>query len=107
MLMTPFTTVLFSTLIAFLSSVSAYPLKQRDVWAPPITYPTRGTVWTIGHNYNVTWNTTHPPAQITNTVGMIVLVTDGLLDLNHPLATGFSILDGSHQITVPDVAPGN
>ena len=26
-----------------------------DVFVPPITYPTAGTVWNVGQNLNVTW----------------------------------------------------
>ena len=26
-----------------------------DVFVPPITYPTAGTVWNVGENLNVTW----------------------------------------------------
>ena len=72
-------------------------------------------------------DTSNPPAQITNPNGEIVLVKDGLLDigkfltlyrlnttpdswfflLDHPLASGFSILQGYQLIAVPDVAPGD
>ena len=27
----------------------------QDVFVPPVTYPTEGTVWTIGQTQNVTW----------------------------------------------------
>ena len=27
----------------------------QDVFDPPVTYPTEGTVWTVGQKQNVTW----------------------------------------------------
>jgi hypothetical protein len=30
-------------------------LKNRDVVAPPITYPTEGTEWTVGEQEHVDW----------------------------------------------------
>ena len=49
-----------------------------------------------------------PPAEISNKEGTIVLrsVATGRLDLDNPLATGFDILLGSIDVTVPSVTPG-
>ena len=37
----------------------------QDVFVPPVTYPTAGTVWTLGETQNVTWYVLkfgrHPP----------------------------------------------
>ncbi|KAJ3489209.1 hypothetical protein NLI96_g2267 [Meripilus lineatus] len=94
-----------------LSSSSALPILQdkRDVVNPHITSPTAATVWTVGSKQTVTWDTSDlpPPANITNIKGKVIL---GFLEpdsynlmLDSPLAQGFSILDGSVVITIPNV----
>jgi len=55
-----FTTITTLTAFVFASmapSISATPvhLESRDVFVPPITYPTAATVWNVGEKYNVTW----------------------------------------------------
>ncbi|EPQ52813.1 hypothetical protein GLOTRDRAFT_46429 [Gloeophyllum trabeum ATCC 11539] len=95
---------------SFVLAILAAPFAAAaptDVYAPPITYPTATTVWKVGHSYNVTWDVSSPPSQISNPIGSIDLVKDNRIVMGTPLATGFSILDGIHEITVPDVAPGN
>ncbi|TDL17219.1 hypothetical protein BD410DRAFT_794518 [Rickenella mellea] len=89
-------------------------LESRDVWDPPVLYPHAGTVWFVGQFHNVTWDTSNPPADgdITDPTGMISLIKGGtpLAGVGgpyDPLAKGFSILDGRHQIQVPDVEPGD
>lgn len=105
MFTTPLMT-LISFIVSFFTMVSALPVSVRDVYVPPVTYPTAGTVWHIGQNYNVTWDTSDPPVNITNKYGMIVLAKGGIaLDYDSPLAANFSILDGTHEITVPNVDP--
>ncbi|KAI0087894.1 hypothetical protein BDY19DRAFT_229775 [Irpex rosettiformis] len=98
----------FVFIFAVLSAlVSASPIK-RDVFVPPITSPTAGTVWTIGSRQNVTWSLDNVPAQITNPKGVIVLAKDGLLiGLDNPLAQDFDITLGRFEITVPVVAPAD
>ncbi|KAF8145737.1 hypothetical protein K438DRAFT_1629583 [Mycena galopus ATCC 62051] len=83
-------------------------LETRDVYTPPVTYPHAGTVWIVGQTHNVTWNTTNPPARITNPIGQITLrkanrTTTGKL----VLATNFSILLGRIEVKVPHVKAGN
>ena len=52
--MTPFT-LLCAILASFcFTNVLASPVR-RDVYAPPITYPTNGTIWAVGQKWNVTW----------------------------------------------------
>ncbi|MER5884865.1 Ser-Thr-rich GPI-anchored membrane family protein [Streptomyces sp. NPDC001941] len=80
---------------------------QRDVWAPRVTSPTTGTVWTVGTQQTITWDVTNPPRQITNPRGVILLSKDGLADVDHPLARNFPIRAGKQQITVPNVPPGS
>ncbi|KZP20308.1 hypothetical protein FIBSPDRAFT_861835 [Athelia psychrophila] len=95
---------LFFALFSALSLTSAAPLSldKRDVYDPPVTYPHSGTVWKVGAKHNVTWNTSNPPKQITNTIGQIYLRHG---DSTQPtaLASGFSILDGHKEITVPSL----
>ncbi|KIL61385.1 hypothetical protein M378DRAFT_167029 [Amanita muscaria Koide BX008] len=86
---------LFNTIVA------GAPVTGRDVYVPPVTYPTVGTIWKAGGTYNVTWDTTNPPRQITNKMGRIVLAKAGRLQLDHTLALGFDILTGIHEVIVP------
>jgi len=97
-------------LFSMMSLVSALPialqLENRDVYAPPVTYPHSGVVWKSGDKHSVKWDTSNPPKQITNTVGQIFL-RKGDSTMSEPLADNFSILDGEHEITVPYVATGS
>ncbi|KIY45186.1 hypothetical protein FISHEDRAFT_5943, partial [Fistulina hepatica ATCC 64428] len=83
-------------------------ISKRDVWDPPITYPTTGTIWDVGSTYTVTWDTSDPPSQVTNYNGELLLgyLEDGSENLmvGDPLAQNFNLTDGSVDITVPDVA---
>ncbi|KAJ6517514.1 hypothetical protein C8R47DRAFT_1087494 [Mycena vitilis] len=98
---------LFATLLsaAALTVVQAKPLMSRNIFDPPVLTPTAGEVWTVGSQQNVTWDISDPPANITNTVGTIILrkagVTTPLI-----LGNGFDILDGAFEVTVPDVLEG-
>ncbi|KAJ7625385.1 hypothetical protein DFH06DRAFT_1339729 [Mycena polygramma] len=102
-------TMFFLTFFAIFSLVASAPAPSpRDVFSPPVLYPGNGTVWRIGHTYNVTWDLKGAPTQITNSIGMIVLVKNHLMiDLEHPLAKGFDIRVARHEITVPKVEPGH
>ena len=44
-----------SFVFSFLAVAYALPVVIRDVFVPPVTSPTTGTVWTIGSQQNVTW----------------------------------------------------
>ncbi|KAF8895152.1 hypothetical protein BD779DRAFT_1668489 [Infundibulicybe gibba] len=101
-----FTTFIL-TILAALAIVSAAPTAARDVFVPPVLTPCEGAIWKIGSQQNVTWNVTEPPKMITNRKGMIVLSYGGRLNLTHPLATNFDILDGNRIVEVPDVKPGD
>jgi hypothetical protein len=108
----------FKFALAFFALVStsqlscAAPIPEgiaiRDVYVPPIIEPSASAVWTIGTTQVVTWDTTHPPQQISNKYGRIVLRSEetGRLDYEHPLADGFDILNGCQEVTVPNVNPG-
>ncbi|KAG7088278.1 hypothetical protein E1B28_012291 [Marasmius oreades] len=106
--MMPFAHVLLTFLIApVVSLVGSVPISSRDVFAPPVTYPHNGVVWYCGDRYNVTWDTSNPPEQITNNEGTIILSHNGRLLLDHSLADGFNIMDGRVEVEVPNVKVGN
>ncbi|KAJ3725157.1 hypothetical protein C8R42DRAFT_576348 [Lentinula raphanica] len=102
-------TLLASALAAFAASaVSASPVSNAarmilDVWAPTIISPNASTIWTEGQQYNVTWDTSNAPVNISN--GASVLLTKLSLVA---LASGFDLRQGWVTITCPsDVIPGN
>jgi len=93
--------LLFSLLFLFVqASPVPEPLDKRDVFVPPILYPHAGTVWRSGEQHSVVWDVSNPPAQITNTKGM-VLLRKGNLSTPLVLAAGFDILLGRITIQVP------
>ncbi|THH18120.1 hypothetical protein EW146_g2817 [Bondarzewia mesenterica] len=96
-------------LVALFSLVAATPivLIPLDIYTPPVLDPHTGTVWTVGNQYNVTWDTSNPPAQITNRFGSSIVLRKGPLITNHTLASEFDILLGTIGITAPDVVPGD
>ncbi|KAF8519173.1 hypothetical protein JB92DRAFT_2899627 [Gautieria morchelliformis] len=102
------TTSVFFVLLAVLStawSTVALPVLQaRDVFDPPITSPKAGDVFTAGQTITVTWDTSSIPAGTPNE-GELVLgrleANSENLDIDHPLATGFLLTDGYHEITFP------
>ncbi|KAF8817204.1 hypothetical protein BYT27DRAFT_7127050 [Phlegmacium glaucopus] len=102
-----FTTTIFS-IISLISQVATAPieLEKRDVFVPPVLTPDSTSVWKCGSTQTVTWDVSNPPKQITNTKGQIILVKDGMLDFDHPLAKGFDILLGKYTVHVPIVTPG-
>ncbi|KAF8469398.1 hypothetical protein DFH94DRAFT_602351, partial [Russula ochroleuca] len=86
-------------------------LVKRIVIDPPITNPSADTVWTPGNSELVTWyDDLHIPST-GNFTGMLILGHQSAgsenLDLQNPLATGFSLRDGSVRVTCPTVSPGN
>lgn len=93
-------------LVAPLLALAVPILEQRDVYAPPVTFPSNGTVWKPFEVHNVTWDVSDPPEQITNRIGTIRLVKD---DRITPiiLADNFDILLGTYEITVPWVVSGD
>jgi hypothetical protein len=104
---TTITTLAYS-LLTFLSlAVFAAPLVPRDVFVPNITSPKAGDVWIVDKRYNVTWDTSNAPKQITNDKGAIYLRRNGYTFLNSPLAKGFEILLGSFEIIVPSFPDGD
>ncbi|PPQ86314.1 hypothetical protein CVT25_005615 [Psilocybe cyanescens] len=106
--MNSFISTFIFAILAFASLVSGAPieLSRRDVFVPPVILPNSHSVWKVGTMQTVTWNVSNPPAQITNTKAKIILVTNGKLDFEHPLADNLDVLSGSHQVKVPEVEAG-
>ncbi|TFY62046.1 hypothetical protein EVG20_g6845 [Dentipellis fragilis] len=97
----------FVLVSAALSSLTAaVPLSRRDVYAPRVTSPHNGTVWTFGQRYNVTWDTSDAPQRITNPIGQIKLGRDNII-FPITLASNFSVLDGRIEVAVPNVDSGD
>jgi len=92
--------VSIALLTAFTGVVHAAPM---DVYAPPLLTPAKGAEWIIGTEELVTWDTSHPPKQITSRNATIYLSRNGYLDYKNPLATGFDIMDGQRRVIVPNV----
>jgi len=101
-------TTLASLFLVSVCSTIALPvhLGVRDVFVPPILYPTAGTIWRVGEEHQVTWDTSDHPVNITNKVGKIMLRKG---DFTTPLilANDFDILLGQANVTVPWVEDGD
>ncbi|KAF8888025.1 hypothetical protein BD779DRAFT_1440390 [Infundibulicybe gibba] len=97
-----FTQLVLFALVWMFSSANALPTIQqpRDVFKPEVFSPHAGTVWFVGQHYNVTWDTSKAPVNITNKIGKILLRKAGPMT---PLilADGFSILLGKTEVLVP------
>ncbi|KAJ4478461.1 hypothetical protein J3R30DRAFT_3280593 [Lentinula aciculospora] len=105
-------TLIATALMAFAASaVSASPVSNEarmilDVWAPKIISPNATTVWAEGQQYNVTWDTSDAPVNISN--GAAVRLGKDKVLTNTTLASGFDLRQGWVTITCPsDVIPGD
>ncbi|KAJ2928645.1 hypothetical protein H1R20_g8441, partial [Candolleomyces eurysporus] len=96
-------TVLASLL--FTCRVHAVP-RPQDVYTPAVLQPRHGDTWVVGERRVVEWDTSSPPQHITNPYGTIKLRKDDYT-MDESLAERFSILAGSREIVVPDVAEGD
>ncbi|KAH7870927.1 hypothetical protein F5879DRAFT_478293 [Lentinula edodes] len=93
-------------IISFASLTASAPLAARDVYIPHITAPTSNTVWRCGQNVTVAWDSSNRPKDVTNSEGMVLLRKEGLEDAEHPLASGFNVVDlHSMSFKVPRVPP--
>ncbi|KAH9955135.1 hypothetical protein BC827DRAFT_1238381 [Russula dissimulans] len=106
-LFTSIQVVLYAIIIQL---VHALPFEKRLVIDPSITSPSADTVWTPGNEELVTWDPSMVPAT-GNYTGTLLLGNPNAngenLDLNNPLADGFSLRDGSVRVICPKVPPGN
>ncbi|KIK62842.1 hypothetical protein GYMLUDRAFT_58091 [Collybiopsis luxurians FD-317 M1] len=110
-----FTLSIASALVAALAA-SASPVSLKpavaaaramlDVWAPTIISPDASTVWTQGKQYNVTWDTSDAPANISNGASVVLGNNTQLTD--RVLAQGFDLRQGWVTVTCPsDIFPTN
>lgn len=100
---------LLASICSLFSLVVALPFSpvMRDVWVPPITSPDANTVWVVGCNYTVTWDTSTQPSQVTNPLGQVYLRINNATQ-STPLAQGFNLSDGYVEVTVPtDTQPSD
>ncbi|KAL5520799.1 hypothetical protein ACEPAF_2802 [Sanghuangporus sanghuang] len=111
------TSTLFAVLLALTTLLTfglAAPAANiaRDIWSPKVLTPNEEVGWVIGTLANVTWDTSNPPAVISN--GSRVQLVKGGIPLasgpgstSEPLAEDFDLLAGFVEVTVPDIEPGN
>ena len=71
-----------SVLVALFTLSIASPLAQRDIWNPPVLSPKQGSILVSGTSFTVRWDTSNPPAEITDVTGIMTLVQDGLIITN-------------------------
>ncbi|KAJ7784379.1 hypothetical protein B0H16DRAFT_1492315 [Mycena metata] len=115
--------MLVSALILLATALvaNASPLRPQElvVVTPKITSPTQAVSWPSGSIQTVTWDTTDIPPEAANNTGVLLLGRNTTaydengqkfmsenLDIKHPLATGFPIMAGCKNITVPKTTPG-
>ncbi|SJL16052.1 uncharacterized protein ARMOST_19567 [Armillaria ostoyae] len=96
-----FSTAFLTALFAAAASASVTPTR-RDIFTPPITSPSTGTVWTVKTIQNVTWDTSNPPSPITDRNRSSIRLIKGVV-----LADQFDILLGSIEVQVPWVSEGD
>ncbi|KAI0043943.1 hypothetical protein FA95DRAFT_1562764 [Auriscalpium vulgare] len=103
----------FALLALAAAAATASPVSTVSdvVVSPAVTAPVAGAVWPVHSTQLVTWDTAHIPPAGSNNTGL-VLLGHGVpgsdsenLDIDHPLASGFKISDGSVEVVTPDVAP--
>lgn len=105
------TVTMFSILSAFLLAfATAAPIHPVELlaWSPTILCPTHFTMWPRGSTQTVTWATDNIPEEKLNSTGLLLLGymenNSENLDIKHPLAVDFPIINGEVTITVPENA---
>ncbi|EKM75345.1 hypothetical protein AGABI1DRAFT_87906 [Agaricus bisporus var. burnettii JB137-S8] len=102
-----FTNIYFVAIVLLTTLTGVSHGAPLNVYAPPLITPAEGAVWIIGTNQTVTWDTSRPPTQITQRNSRLILSKGGRLDVEHPLAKDFDIMDGQHTVTVPILPVGD
>ncbi|KAJ8092599.1 hypothetical protein PM082_006924 [Marasmius tenuissimus] len=101
---------LASVLAFFATSSAASPLEARktlDVWSPRIIAPDASIVWVVGEKFNVTWDTSDAPKQISNGAAVLLRKNDTTAPVEEPWLKpfqSFNLTDGWVEITVPSDA---
>ncbi|KAN0087582.1 hypothetical protein V8E55_006203 [Tylopilus felleus] len=96
-------------LLALAASLPSSGATDLYVWDPVIEKPNSDTVWTIGKEKTITWNTEvgrPEPHEPFNNNGVVYLRHDDQTDIDHPLATNFKLTEGYVVVRVPKVKPG-
>ncbi|KAJ7022313.1 hypothetical protein C8F04DRAFT_971674 [Mycena alexandri] len=96
-----FATIISSLVpLALAAMVFAGP-TPLDVFSPPITFPTAGTVLVSKTQTTITWDATGAPVNISNKA--LLMLRKGDRTAPFILAEGFDLRTGSLDITVPNV----
>ncbi|KAK0457242.1 uncharacterized protein EV420DRAFT_1549544 [Desarmillaria tabescens] len=101
-----FSAAFLTALFAATASASVAPTR-RDIFAPPITSPSTGTVWPVKTIQTVTWDTSNPPDPITDRNRSSIRLTKGGRQLPVVLADQFDILLGKIDVEVPWATEGD
>lgn len=103
-------TIILTFFLAW-SSSNAAPLSAQSVtvFSPRITSPKAAILWPRGSIHNVTWDTSNIPREKHGSTGMLMIGhyanNSENLDIDHPLATYFSIDKGWVGVTIPQNLP--
>ncbi|KAF5330503.1 hypothetical protein D9619_005305 [Psilocybe cf. subviscida] len=81
------------------SPLNLVPKAALDVWVPHIVKPDASTVWYIGQQATVVWDTSDAPASISNAASVV-------LHGYGTVAQGFDLRTGSVTFVVPEVPAG-
>ncbi|KAG9315001.1 hypothetical protein JVU11DRAFT_4111 [Chiua virens] len=95
-----------ATLLAFAISL---PISTSLAAYLDVTSPVFNQFLFVGLKYNVTWDTSSPPGQISVPFGTINLVVQGAIqhDAAGVLASNVKFADGHAQIIAPSVPTGD
>ncbi|EJD45614.1 hypothetical protein AURDEDRAFT_64482 [Auricularia subglabra TFB-10046 SS5] len=94
--------IAFATILLSVSTALASPVLEatRDIFSPTILEPNAATVWQLGGTFDVVWDTSNAPQNISNR-GLILLRNAA------PLAEGFDLRTGRQPVVVPsNLTPG-
>lgn len=90
-----------------MSSKDRSDLNARMVHNAMIFYPTKDTVWKVGNEVNVTWQTVHMPYGMSQRLGRVFFEyqENGMLHAlqDYRLAVNVRLGDGNVTFTVPQV----
>lgn len=105
------TVTMFSIFSAFLLAfATAAPIHPVELlaWSPTILCPTQFTIWPRGSMQTVTWAIDNVPEEKLNSTGLLLLGymenNSENLDIKHPLAVNFPIINGEVTFIVPENA---
>ncbi|KAJ7749954.1 hypothetical protein B0H16DRAFT_1550715 [Mycena metata] len=96
-----FATIVSSLVPLALATVALAGPTPLDVFSPPITFPTAGTVLVSKTETTVTWDASGAPVNISNKA--LLMLRKGDLTAPFILAEGFDLRTGALKIVVPNV----